>query len=525
MIGLLAADAARTSGGFVLAALRRSVGSQQAAAFSRGTLRAAAPDVVVAVDAPDAWSADLLHWMQVRARKLIVFGHMPIALAEYLGMREGAWPTDLGETSRSAVAPAGESRESRAQIGYTALAQKLGVEAWQRPFERFDFTDEWNNLGFGAIRTDGSMWALSQAYQVPAEAELAAVTIDGTRSFSYAALWDTGSTSVLWFNRAAGPCDSFEWRIVENFLSAYRADALPCQPVLSEIPWGYDAAITSRLDCDEDVESARPLWDAYRRLGIPFSLAVHTRNLDQEHNHGILRELLADRSNGAVLSHTATHAPNWGGSYESARAEGEHSAALLQRLTGHPVRYAVSPFHQSPPYALRGLSDAGYSGCIGGIIRNDPEFILARGGELADTPSGFIGHSQQCMLHGDCMLTSGDPLAVYKRAFDLAYETKTLFGYLDHPFSPRYQYGWTDEAARISAHEAFIDYLKRRAAKPLFLTEDAAMDFLAFKAKAVVFERDGAFVIETASGGETPFKLGVEYRGEHLLAESGKFLQ
>src|SRR5690606_27172436 len=112
------------------------------------------------------------------------------------------------------------------------------------------------------------------------------------------------------------------------------------------------------------------------------------------------------------------------------------------------VPYAVSPFHQSPQYALEALCDVGYSGCIGGIIRNDPEFLLARGGELAGFPVGFIGHSQQCMLHGDCLLEAGDPLAIYKMAFDQALETRSLFGYLDHPFSERYQYGWVDEESR-----------------------------------------------------------------------------
>src|SRR6185312_11583167 len=153
--------------------------------------------------------------------------------------------------------------------------------------------------------------------------------------------WEVGASSVLWFNRASGPCDSFEWRMVEQFVSGHRPDTLPCQPVLSELPWGYGAAITSRLDCDEDIESARPLWQAYQRLHVPFTLAVHTQNLTRVEQHGILRELLADRQQGAVLSHTATHAPNWGGSYDHAFAEGRQSAELLEAVTGVPVRYAV----------------------------------------------------------------------------------------------------------------------------------------------------------------------------------------
>jgi hypothetical protein len=188
-----------------------------------------------------------------------------------------------------------------------------------------------------------------------------------------------------------------------------------------------------------------------------------------------------------------------------------------------PVRYAVSPFHQTPHYALAGLADAGYAGCIGGIIRNDPEFLLARGGVLADMPRGFIGHSQQCMLHGDCMLAEGDPLAVFKAAFELAYETKTLFGYLDHPFSERYQYGWRTEAERIAAHEAFVSFIRSRAGRPLFVNEEVAMDFLLAKSlHDVVEDRDGFFV-KPVWHIEQSLALAVEYRGECVnVSEDGR---
>ncbi|WP_341313021.1 polysaccharide deacetylase [Paraburkholderia sp. IMGN_8] len=522
MIGILFSDASAEAGQYVLAAVQRSVSATQAQAISRSTLRSMAPDVVFAVDVQDGWSADLIAWLRARPRKLVVFGRMPAALADYLRYQAKDWPAGLAAASRSASAPSGEARESTAVVCYGALAQKLGGQPWHRPFERFDFTDEWNNLGFGAIRGDDSIWAVSQAAQVPAEAELAAVFVAGERQFSYAALWDIGASSVLWFNRAVGPCDSFEWRTVEQFLSGHRPDALPCQPVLSELPWGYDAAITSRLDCDEDVESARPLWQAYQRLGVPFTLAVHTQNLSRTEHHGILREVLTDRQQGAVLSHTATHAPNWGGSYDNALAEGMQSATLLEAATGVPVRYAVSPFHQSPPYAMRGLADAGYEGCIGGIIRNDPEFLTSRGGALAGLPAGFIGHSQQCMLHGDCMLKEGDPLAIFKQAFDYAYTTNTLFGYLDHPFSERYWYGWPNEAVRIDAHEKFIEYIRSKAQKPLFMNEEVALDFLKFRSLTQVIEEGGVFRIQTPSGDAAPLALGVEFRGAHVQVEAGK---
>ncbi|WP_114809019.1 polysaccharide deacetylase [Paraburkholderia kururiensis] len=513
MIGVLFPAPSDEAGRLVLAALRRSVSSAQANWLSYAALRERAPAVIVAIDVPDAWGAALVEWVASSRSKLVVFGRLPAALARYLGCEERAWPEPLASAARSAPAASREAAESDASVRYTALSATLGGRAWVRPFERFDFTDEWNNLGFGAIRADGSIWAVRQPIDVPEEARLASVHVGAERQFSYAGLWDKATASVLWFNRPVGPCDSFEWRLIENFLSAHRAGELHCQPVLSEIPWGYDAAITSRLDCDEDVESARPLWQTYRRLGVPFSLAVHTSNLADTTHHAILRELAADRD-AALLSHTATHAPNWGGSYEAACVEGGESMRLLQSVIGKPVRYAVSPFHQSPPYALEALSDCGYSGCVGGIIRNDPEFVLARGGTLAGMPEGFIGHSQQTMLHGDCMLASGDPLAVFKQAFDLAFETKTLFGYLDHPFSARYQYGWPNEPVRIDAHEKLIAYIAGRASKPVFLNEETALDFLLAKSSLRVIEEDGTFRVQLPGEPGTALRFAVEFRGE-----------
>ncbi|WP_199030295.1 polysaccharide deacetylase family protein [Ralstonia sp. ASV6] len=517
MIGVLFSSTASEAGNLVLAALRRSVTASQAWPLSRSALRSFTASIVVAVDVPDEWGADLLAWMDQGNSKLVVFGRMPSLIAQRLQCRSDEWPADLAGAARSQLAASYAVSESRATVRYRELACSLGAKARFRPFERFDFADEWNNLGYGAIRVGGSIWGVAQALNVPAAIELASVFINEEQRFSYAALWDSEKSSLLWFNRPVGPIDSFEWRLVENFLSAHRTASLPCQPVLSEIPWGYDAVITSRLDCDEDVESARPLWKLYQRLGIPFTLAVHTSNLSRQEHHGILQELVAD--GGAVLSHTATHAPNWGGSYQAAFTEADESARLLQAVTGKSVRYAVSPFHQSPFYALQALADAGYAGCIGGIIRNDPEFLIARGGTLAGMPIGFVGHSQQCMLHGDCMLAQGDPLAVFKEAFDLAFESRTLFGYLDHPFSERYQYGWPDEATRVDAHDKFIAYIRHRATKPLFLHEEAALDFLQFKSAAEIVMEKGEYRVVMPRATDSALQLAVEFHRECQSAQ------
>lgn len=520
MIGVLAPSTSTEAARLVLAALRRSVTHSQAECYTLAALRETRLDTLVAIDPPESWMPEVLAWLSGSQRKLIVFGRLPQALVTRLGARLGDWPAEFAHSSRSESAPAYQFRESPAGIWYSALAAKLGGRQWSRALERFDFTDEWNNLGYGAIRAGATIWSVAMPIRLPEPIELAQISVEGKAVASYAALADDLPGSLLWFNRPVGPVDSFEWYLIEQYIANYRHDDLSCHPVVREVPWGHDAAVTFRLDCDEDVESARPLMDAYREWRVPFSLAVHTTNLSDSRHYAILRELHA--AGGGILSHTATHAPNWGGSYQAAMAEATQSASAIAAVTGESPRYAVSPFHQTPDYALSALADAGYTGCIGGIIRNDPEFLLARGGELAGLPRGFVGHSQQCMLHGDCMLEDDDPLQIFKQAFDLAMATNTLFGYLDHPFSERYAYGWPEETIRINRHKQFLDHIRSSAKAPVFWSEIEALDFLRLKASCQVIGDGTGLRLLLPEDWEGMHTLAVDYRGRCFPARHGE---
>jgi hypothetical protein len=514
MMTVLCPDSSREAGLLVAAALRRSLTARQVSAVSATVNPAEVTRLVCAVNSDEEMGEFLVRFIDSSQKsKLIIFGAVPALLAIQLGLVPGSFPNDLGIAVRAAAARAGTFAESPCRIVYSTQAQKLGLARMERAAERFDFTDEWNNLGYGALKADGSPWAVAAPFRADPSAELARLQVDGIPIATYASLHDFPNASVLWFNRPVGPIDSFEWRLVEDFIANYRHEDLPCLPVISEIPHSHDAAATMRLDCDEDVESSRALFDAYREMGVPFSLAVHTALLSEEANRPIIADVL--RSGGSILSHSATHAPNWGGSYEAAHREASESKQALESLTGATTRYAVSPFHQTPFYAREALRDAGYAGCIGGIIRNDPEFLLARGGILADLEGPFIGHSQQHMLHGDCLLSDGDPLAVSKQAFDLAMASKTLFGYLDHPFSARYQYGWSDESSRIAAHRELVGHIRSVANKPLFLSEDRALDFISRKAAARLVQDGDRFCLEEDNVDEAAdLDLAAEYRGK-----------
>lgn len=508
MIGILYSWEDRKTGELVLTAMRRSVTTSGASRIASGDI--AKNDFILAINPDEYLGEKLLVWLSEGARKLILFGRLPDNLLNHFKIVPAAWPEPTEDWARSPAALSGQFAESKASIHYSPSALALKTSDWDRALERFDFTDEWNNLGFGAVRAEGSIWSIASACHAPESAELARIQTREHVITSYSALFEEPKTSVLWVNREVGLIDSYEWRLIEAFISNWRHDVLPCLPVLSEIPFGYDAAITMRLDCDEDIASVQQLWEAYQQADVPLSLALHTNILPNEKHEKFLKTFI--ETGGAVLSHTATHAPNWGGSYEAAHWEGVESRAKIENATGINVKYAVSPFHQSPEYALAALCDAGYLGCIGGIIRNDPEFLIARGGELAHLPAGFVGHSQQSMLHGDCMLTDGDPLTIFKQAFDRAVETRTLFGYLDHPFSERYQYGWSDEKTRVTAHLNFIKYMREQSAQPLFLDECQTLDFLRARA-AIQFTFSSRHQIASVPVTCNGLRFAAEFRG------------
>ncbi|MBU3574768.1 polysaccharide deacetylase [Polynucleobacter sp. UK-Mo-2m-Kol15] len=474
----------------------------------------------VLVDPPEELAPLLILALKTMVVKVIVFGAVSPSIAQFLGMQVSVISEAVINASVCSPAPTYQFSESEGFISYVKGLSEGDYSSYSRALCRYDYADEWNNLGFGAITVNGSIWSLSNCANVRQENALAYLVACDERLSAYCALWDYPQSSLLWFNRQVGPVDSYEWRLVEIYIYQYRFSEIPAWPVVSEIPYGYEGAVTMRLDCDEDVESARPLYMAYKEWKAPFSLALQATVLADPRHHQLPLEVMA--SGGAILSHTLTHAPNWGGSQEEAMREGVESAAIINQATEIIPKYAVSPFHQTPLYARLGLAQASYSGCIGGIIANDPDFVMARGGRPPYSEPDFIGHTQQCMLHGDCLLETGDPLAVYKQAFEQSFLSRTFFGYLDHPFSERYQYGWNDEDERINAHGQLIDYIRKLSDRVLFLNENDALDFMHYKSNIYIQHVDGALKVSTPPApNKKALNVAIEY-GENIYSMDSK---
>lgn len=394
--------------------------------------------------------------------KAIVFGTPPSSMLPSLGLcLEADLPSLEGADECLPAEGTVPFTESSGFVNYVEHPLNSGVWFRKRPFTRFDYADEWNNLGFGRICTDKGPWAVSGGLRNDKAVELASlcrndVTTETTYCGSYLTLFDTMQSSVLWCARPVGPVDSTEWTVIEKFLADWRSDDMPCLPYLYQTPAGCRCIVTMRLDCDEDIASANDVFKWYADAGLPFSLAVKTSLPFREADITLLEHVR--ESGGSLLSHSHAHQKNWGDTPEQALADAEMSRQWFMQTWPEipPPDFAVSPFHTNPPYAVQSLVQAGFIGFVSGIIHNDPEYLLGRAGVVPLSEPSMLSISQQSMLHGDCYKRQGETIDVHLSAFAAQHLARGIFGYLDHPFSERYQYDWNDSAQRLQAHKELV---------------------------------------------------------------------
>lgn len=407
--------------------------------------------------------------------KLVIFGR----LSAYLMSRHNLCEVDDIDFDSLTFCPPALPNQVSISAGQIHYHQHETISNFKRPLCRFDYAEEWNNLGFGRICAEG-IFALSRQILKPNNFEVASLLHFDDEVGCYGVTIDEDDCGILWIGRSLGSLDGHDWIIAEEFISNHRAEDLPCVPVLSEIPFGYNGAVTMRLDCDEDIESAEPLMNLYQTRDIPLSLAITTKLLSDNRHQNTIERIL--EMGGGVLSHSHSHAPHWGGSYETALNEAVRSKDLLFSALQKSINHVVAPFHHASAYALSALSDAGYTACIGGVMNANPEFVLARSGFVSDEHS-LIGMTQQCMLHGHTISKDSNPAETFKKSFDLSLKCKRFHGYLDHPFSSRYQYDWLSEEQRVYVHNDLINYMTSHD-NILFLNENNALDFLIARAHA-----------------------------------------
>lgn len=443
--------------------------------------------------------------------KLLLLGRLDDGIAACIGVRPRPLPALAPEEWVARVDPSTPADESPAALRWDDAHPLAAASPFRRrAFCRFDFADEWNNQGFGRIGPPGSPWSLAMGAEPDGARVLARVEVAGEGRDVFAALHEGPHGSALWLNRAVGLVDSLEWHLVEAFVGDHRPDDRVCLPYLLDVPRGFTAAATLRLDCDEAVASAAPLVSFYGSRGVPLSLALLTGQELGDADRALLREVAA--SGGSVVSHSVRHAPSWGADYEQALRDARESRDWIETHVPEaaPVRFAVSPFHQNPAHAVRALGDAGYAAFVGGSIAWDPEFLVGRSGRVPG--ADVVTHSQQCMLHGDCWRRQGKSIDMWSESFERHAAVGALFGALDHPFSERYQYGWESESERIGAHAALLDRVLGDGVWLPSLGE--ALAFLVARADSTLELADGRVRLAAADPARPP---RVRWRGAESL--------
>ena len=156
-----------------------------------------------------------------------------------------------------------------------------------------------------------------------------------------------------------------------------------------------------RLDCDEDIESARKIFEIYKYNDLPISLAITTNQIKENQFISSLPKEVNDYG-GTILNHSHSHPKNWGGSKDKIKEELITSNNLIKKAFGIATEYAVSPFHHLTWEALEVLNDLNFKGVIAGISSSHHEFLIMKGGSINEKLDILV-HSQQCMLHGDCL--------------------------------------------------------------------------------------------------------------------------
>lgn len=468
------------------------------------------PYMAILLEPPDEVLSNIKH----KSGKYIVLGRLSSAGQEWFNVREKLDYCDLVTLHLH-----GGVQISNYYIKYQEN-DLWTLRRQVRSLIRYDYADEWNNHGYGKIDFSGGSFDVSMyAEDMDEKSKINSCAIickDGEdcSHIPFIKKRDEINSSFIWINRLVGVVDSYEWNLVETFFANYRCDELPCLPYVLDMPGDYEGTVTMRLDCDQAICTARKLWEMYCDEHVPMSLAITTGNAISAEDFRLIEDVVD--SGGAILSHSMNHFPDWGGNYYGAYMEALGSKLWLNRHIGEPFSshvYAVSPFHQNSGYAIAAMEDTGYKGFVAGSVHNNPECVLARGGYVPGFKT-IISMSNQCMLHGDCYHSYGNKIEPYTDSLDIHFEYGNVFGYLDHPFSEAYQYGWNDEDERINVHQKLIHYARSKG-NVWFCNLQEALDFIYEKTRMNLCVNDEDRVV--SNGGDKRYRHRVIYKNKQVI--------
>jgi hypothetical protein len=461
---------------------------------------------------PSIEDEKLINELILNNSKILILGQISKKLAHLIGLKCNNKKMNLREISFN---HSNKEDRSNLYIKYKEHELNKNNPLNKRYFHRFDFTNEWNNLGYGAIKNDESIWSLSQPLEAVNTQVIAEVYDNDEKVSVFSCVKNFENSSVLYVNREVSLVDGLDTVLIEDFLSTYRSFELPSLPKISDIPYGFEAVVSARLDCDQSILNSKSLVELYKKYDINLSLAIATGIEISEEAIKFLNQFY--NKGGGILSHTINHYEFWGDCYNTAFSEANGSKQWLEEnITNlNNLKYSVSPFHSNKPYSVQALKDSEYEGFISGIIHNDPEYLVATSGPVPFVDGDIVTHSQQCMLHGDCYHRRGNSIEIEKQSFKNYYNSKKLFGYLDHPFGD-YDYGWKSEEERLSVHEEFINYINSFD-NVKWMTCTEILDFVVDKSNLeILIDENNELVLKRTSHNSKE-KIKVLYKNKEYI--------
>ena len=109
-------------------------------------------------------------------------------------------------------------------------------------------------------------------------------------------------------------------------------------------------------------------------------------------------------------------------------------------------------------------------------------------------------------------LRGADCTVLVTPALDLQRAARGIFGYLDHPFSERYQYGWESKEQRLGAHHKLVEAIRARP-DVWFWNQRQCFDFVkALMRVTLVTDDTGSVTVRGAEPSEA-FRMEYRYRG------------
>jgi len=152
----------------------------------------------------------------------------------------------------------------------------------ERPIWRYDFELEWNNSFSGNIIDKNEILNLSHYCSTDDNNNVVYIMNSNDDKIPLIAEFFIEQNVLIWVNRNLSLIDLPEWKIIEEFISNGYFNKYPCIPYVSEFSSLENGFITMRLDCDEDIESARNIYTLYKKYDLPISLAITTNQIENK---------------------------------------------------------------------------------------------------------------------------------------------------------------------------------------------------------------------------------------------------